>query len=76
MAVTLSEAAARHVNKFLSRRGKGIGIRVVGRKPDAGEQTVQLCILGGALLAEGGAFGLQALLQPGFVMPPLFRLRR
>ena len=41
--------------------GKGIGIRVVGRKPDAGEQTVQLCILGGALLAEGGAFGLQAL---------------
>ena len=48
--------------------GKGIGIRVVGRKPDAGEQTVQLCILGGALLAEGGAFGLQALLQPGVAL--------
>ena len=48
--------------------GKGIGIRVVGRKPDAGEQTVQLCILGGALLAEGGAFGLQALLQPGIAL--------
>ena len=38
--------------------GKGIGIRVVGRKPDAGEQAVQLCVLGGALLAEGGTFGL------------------
>ena len=48
--------------------GKGIGIRVVGRKTDAGEQTVQLCILGGALLAEGGAFGLQALLQPGIAL--------
>ena len=48
--------------------GKGIGIRVVGRKPDAGEQTVQLCILGGALLAEGGAFGLQALLQAGIAL--------
>lgn len=28
MAVTLSEAAARHINKFISKRGKGIGIRL------------------------------------------------
>lgn len=28
MAVTLSEAAARHITKFLSKRGKGIGIRL------------------------------------------------
>ncbi|MDP5239529.1 iron-sulfur cluster assembly protein IscA [Uliginosibacterium sp. 31-16] len=28
MAVTLSEAAARHINKFLAKRGKGIGIRL------------------------------------------------
>lgn len=28
MAVTLSEAAARHINKFLEKRGKGIGIRL------------------------------------------------
>ena len=28
MGVTLSEAAARHINKFLAKRGKGIGIRL------------------------------------------------
>lgn len=28
MAITLSEAAARHINKYLSKRGKGIGIRL------------------------------------------------
>ena len=28
MPVTLSEAAARHINKFLAKRGKGIGIRL------------------------------------------------
>lgn len=28
MAVTLSEAAARHVADFLSNRGKGVGVRV------------------------------------------------
>ncbi|MFN3883474.1 MAG: iron-sulfur cluster assembly protein IscA [Rhodocyclaceae bacterium] len=28
MAITLSEAAARHVAKFLAKRGKGIGIRL------------------------------------------------
>ncbi|MGQ9723764.1 MAG: iron-sulfur cluster assembly protein IscA [Tepidimonas sp.] len=28
MAVTITEAAARHVAKCLSRRGKGVGVRV------------------------------------------------
>ncbi|MBS1209371.1 MAG: iscA [Proteobacteria bacterium] len=28
MSVTLSEAAARHISKFLAKRGKGIGIRL------------------------------------------------
>lgn len=28
MAVTLSEAAARHVQKFLAHRGKGVGLRL------------------------------------------------
>lgn len=28
MAVTLSEAAARHVGDFLASRGKGVGVRV------------------------------------------------
>jgi iron-sulfur cluster assembly protein len=28
MAITLSEAAARHITKYLSKRGKGIGIRL------------------------------------------------
>jgi iron-sulfur cluster assembly protein len=28
MAVTLSEAAARHVSKYLTRRGKGVGVRL------------------------------------------------
>lgn len=28
MAVTLTEAAARHVNKYLRRRGHGIGVRL------------------------------------------------
>ena len=28
MAVTLSEAAARHVSNFLTKRGKGIGVRL------------------------------------------------
>jgi len=28
MAVTLTEAAARHVNRYLSKRGKGVGVRL------------------------------------------------
>ena len=28
MAVTLTEAAARHVTKYLARRGKGVGVRL------------------------------------------------
>ena len=28
MAVTLTEAAARHVSRYLSRRGKGVGVRL------------------------------------------------
>ena len=28
MAVTLTEAAARHVTKYLSKRGKGVGVRL------------------------------------------------
>jgi iron-sulfur cluster assembly protein len=28
MSVSISEAAARHVNKYISRRGKGVGVRL------------------------------------------------
>jgi iron-sulfur cluster assembly protein len=28
MAVTLTDAAARHVQRYLSRRGKGVGVRL------------------------------------------------
>ncbi len=28
MSVTLSEAAARHVTRYLARRGKGVGVRL------------------------------------------------
>ncbi len=28
MAVTMTEAAARHVTRYLSRRGKGVGVRL------------------------------------------------
>ena len=28
MAVTLTEAAARHVTRYLAKRGKGVGVRV------------------------------------------------
>ena len=28
MAVTLSESAARHITRYLSRRGKGVGVRL------------------------------------------------
>ena len=28
MAVTLTEAAARHVTRYLARRGKGVGVRL------------------------------------------------
>ena len=28
MAVTITEAAARHVTKYISRRGKGVGVRL------------------------------------------------
>ena len=28
MAITLTEAAARHVNRYLARRGKGLGVRL------------------------------------------------
>ena len=28
MAVTLTEAAARHVSRYINRRGKGVGVRL------------------------------------------------
>ncbi|MGP1516095.1 MAG: iron-sulfur cluster assembly protein IscA [Ottowia sp.] len=28
MAITISEAAARHVSRYLERRGKGVGVRL------------------------------------------------
>ena len=28
MAISLTEAAARHVNRYLSKRGKGVGVRL------------------------------------------------
>ena len=28
MAITMTEAAARHVSRYLSRRGKGLGVRL------------------------------------------------
>ena len=28
MAVTLTESAARHVNRYLAKRGKGLGVRL------------------------------------------------
>ena len=28
MAITVSEAAARHVNRYLTKRGKGLGVRL------------------------------------------------
>ena len=28
MAVTLTEAAARHVNRYITKRGKGVGVRL------------------------------------------------
>jgi len=28
MAITLTEAAARHVSRYLQRRGKGVGVRL------------------------------------------------
>ena len=28
MSVTLTESAARHVNRYLSKRGKGLGVRL------------------------------------------------
>jgi iron-sulfur cluster assembly protein len=28
MGVTLTEAAARHVNRYIARRGKGVGVRL------------------------------------------------
>ncbi|WP_198970294.1 iron-sulfur cluster assembly protein IscA [Xylophilus sp. ASV27] len=28
MAITLTEAAARHVNRYLSKRGRGLGVRL------------------------------------------------
>ena len=28
MAISMTEAAARHVNRYLSRRGKGVGVRL------------------------------------------------
>jgi len=41
MAVTLTEAAARHVNRYLSKRGKGIGVRLgVPRQKHASVQRL------------------------------------
>lgn len=31
MSVTLTEAAAKHVQKYLARRGKGVGLRLGGK---------------------------------------------
>ena len=33
MSITLSEAAANHVTRFLSRRGKGVGVRLGVKTP-------------------------------------------
>ena len=55
MAVTMTEAAAKHVNRYLGRRGKGIGVRLgvkttgcsglaytLEYADEAGEEDVQL----------------------------------
>ena len=31
MTVSLSAAAARHVNRYLTKRGKGVGVRLAGK---------------------------------------------
>ena len=28
MAISISEAAARHVNRYIAKRGKGVGVRL------------------------------------------------
>ena len=33
MAVSLSDAAARHVNRYLAKRGKGLGVRLGVKTP-------------------------------------------
>ena len=42
MAVTLTEAAARHVSRFIAKRGKGVGVfELVGQARAAGRLDAQ-----------------------------------
>ena len=49
MAVTLSERAAKHVSSFISKRGKGVGIRLGVRTSGCSGMAYKLEFADGAL---------------------------
>lgn len=66
MAVTLTEAAARHVSKFIQKRGKGVGIRL-GVKTSGCSGMAYKLEYADTLLAEDLVFeshGVKVLVDP------------
>ena len=45
MAVTLTEAAARHVTRYLGKRGKGVGVRLGVKTTGCSGLAYKLCLL-------------------------------
>jgi iron-sulfur cluster assembly protein len=66
MAVTITEAAARHVQKFLTNRGKGVGIRL-GVKPSGCSGMSYVLEFVDELLPEDQVFeghGVKVIIDP------------
>ena len=53
MAVTLTEAAARHVSRFLAKRGKGVGVRLGVKTTGCSGLAYKLEYADAAVLAPG-----------------------
>ena len=66
MAVTLSEAAARHISSFIAKRGKGVGIRLGVRTTGCSGMAYKLEYADEAAPEDVvfESFGVQVLVDP------------
>lgn len=66
MAVTLSEAAARHISSFIAKRGKGVGIRLGVRTTGCSGMAYKLEYADEATPEDVvfESFGVQVLVDP------------
>ena len=66
MAITVSEAAARHVNRYLTKRGKGLGVRLGVKTTGCSGLAYKLEYVHEAEPADGifEAHGVKVLVDP------------